>query len=696
MGSARARVATCVVLVLGSFAWLAASPVRAVGPFSFPHRPHLSAAAIAACGTAGGSDADCRTCHDYRKGEREAHLVGCDKCHVDDKHLEKKTSGAYERPAFQHKEHLFEKDGSVKKDITCFTCHAMRVDYDFIDFSVPSTGLGPKGLGGNGGGAHGEKTCADCHAAHEPTGGLVKQDDVTGDGKACALCHLNEKSILPLKYRGDPRPAASKSFVHSDHGGRAGECVTCHAGIKTSLTIWDYDPTKGTAEQCATCHVGKEGPLVKPADEPPSPLKNVDFENFPHVKHYGEFSGMKCATCHYPETDEQGRRVFPGRVASSEPVGRSALVNFKACDACHGHDAWKPDKKSWHVEGHGVGAWACFKCHEGVVDANKKLAMATAKVTRPALGESNITAHAHPGITSGGARLADATQKVGDAQKACADCHVGDIVALTSRLVRRNFAHDPHLPTNPTNADCEQCHATCASARRSEDLTRFDSRVVRADAKTRGCVDCHVGASAADLGLGAMISGPVPQFDHANHVRSASLVAGEKGIACVECHVPGGKVGYQVPPDVANCTKCHGHAGDEAKIKRTGPMTSKKGDEAVCGNCHGPLRGESSGSIRMPHVEAPARQHLVLAANGVQFHDKSRDCAACHARDGLDAAKYVERITSAKVLKSIHEDAAFADRDFNKPTNKPFADAECSCRKCHRVEPRGYLKALTR
>jgi hypothetical protein len=682
MGHVRVRAAAVVVLALGLAAWLAATPLSAAGPFSFPHRPHLSAAAIAAGGAQGGSDADCRVCHDYRKGEREAHLVGCDKCHVDDKHLEKKTSGAYTPPAFQHKEHLFAKDGSARKDISCFTCHAMRVDYDFIEFSVPSAGLGPKGRGASGGGAHGEKTCADCHAAHEPTGGLVTQDEKTGDGKACAVCHLKETSILPLKYRADPRASASKAFGHADHGDATADCAACHAGIKTSLTICDYDPTKGTAEQCATCHVGKEGPLVAPENEPASPLKNVDFDKFPHAKHSGEFSKMTCATCHYPETDEQGKRVFPGRVASAEPVGRNALVNFKVCDACHGHDGWGPEKKSWHVDGHGVGAWACFKCHEGVQDAKGKLAMATVRTAPRPKQFFRLDIHAHPGVTRRGAALVDATQPIGGAQMQCSDCHIANVAALDSRLVGRTFAHDPHIPVSPTVANCLACHKDADLARRSED--------VRGVAAANGCIRCHVGMErASDMPKeDASPARTVAQFDHANHVRSASLVAGEKGIACVECHVPGGEFGYQVPADVANCTKCHAHEGDAAKVARTGKKTSTPADAAKCGECHGPPRGEASGSIRMPRNEVPPRQHLALAPNGVQFHDKTGDCAACHARDGLDAKPYEERIKSAKVLLSIHEDPAFAGRPFNDPKGK--------CDECHRVEPRGYLKALKR
>src|SRR5262245_60951659 len=220
-----------------------ASTSRGAGPFSFPHRPHLSAATIAAGG--GGGDADCRVCHDYSKGEREPHLAGCEKCHVDGDHLEvKRAAAAPARPAFQHKEHLFDANGAARKDVTCLTCHAPMADGDWIEYSVPTAGLGPRGTASRGGGASGEKTCADCHAAHEPAGGLVKQDERTGDGKACASCHLKDASILPLKYAPGPRTPGERPFSHADHGGAAAECAACHDAIVKSKTIWDNDPSK--------------------------------------------------------------------------------------------------------------------------------------------------------------------------------------------------------------------------------------------------------------------------------------------------------------------------------------------------------------------------------------------------------------------------------------------------------------------
>jgi hypothetical protein len=401
---------------------------------------------------------------------------------------------------------------------------------------------------------------------------------------------------------------------------------------------------------------------------------------------------MNCKTCHYPEADEQGKRVFPQRAASVEPVGRAQLVNFKTCDACHGHEAWAPSKPSWHVEGHGVGAWACFKCHDGTADAQGKLKIGTAASSRESIRATRIASHAHPGVAARGAPLADPTQQVDGKPRACSECHLGDLALLTSRLVDKPFSHAPHVSAKSTSDDCLACHVTSATSRRSEDLRRFEAHLGDAPAPTgaaaaaRGCLDCHAGANAADLGIERAAEARVVQFDHAGHVRAASLVPGEKGIGCTECHVVGGDRGCTTPADVLACTKCHAHEGDAAKVARTGPKTSV-GDATKCLFCHEQVRGDANGAVGAPPRETIERQHLALTP-GVQKHDKTGDCAACHVRDGAASTPYEERIRSAKVQLSIHEDPAFADRPFNDPKG--------NCAICHRNEPRGYLRSLSK
>ena len=698
--------------VAAAAAWLVPGvPSQGAGPFSFPHQPHVSdtlieaglrAASAAASGRpqrgGGGTvDSECRVCHDFAKGP-EAHLSGCATCHIGDQYLqvEQTAAPATTRSVFPHAAHL------ESGELTCFSCHRTQVEEDWVEFSVPPPSLGPRGVDGRPGGPLAEETCADCHAEHEP-GGAVKQDDVTGDGKQCSDCHMGAKQILPIVYRYDRPTTSVRPFRHEDHGGATGTCDACHGDIRASRTIWDYDPTLATTEKCVGCHVSDAAgtPLIgiaTPVRE--SKLPYVDFSNFPHAAHLAAPKGeiavsgkvtAECRTCHYPETDAEASKLFPARPASGEPVGRAQLVDYRACEPCH---------QAWKCENHGVGAWACFKCHTGLPDSEGKLPIASAEVSRDEVTSVRFTTVHHPGITSRGAPVKEMTGGGDASKKVCSDCHVGDLEELQSRLQGKDFAHAPHVSGDAANAECLVCHPTAATTSWSEDLQRFEARVggsgsvVGAAAGAKGCLECHVGASPDELGL-AKKDRMVPQFDHKAHVSSGSYHAIVSGIACTECHIAGGDVGYQVPQDVADCTKCHSHDPKATvKFERTGPATSE-GEAKLCLYCHDEVRKDGEN----PPRETRTRAHLDLLP-GTQYHDKGGACAACHERDGLDGMRsdYRERITTARVKGSIHDDQSQRDAWFNDPRIKDAGvDPQGrTCMSCHRREPQGYLRSLVR
>ncbi|MCG3136154.1 MAG: hypothetical protein HMLKMBBP_03994 [Planctomycetes bacterium] len=634
----------------------------------FPHGPHLSQGAVDAA-LSGGSDRECRTCHDYAKGP-DAHLAGCEQCHIGEKHLA--TTVAPRRPGakpFTHAEHL--RDPKT----TCFSCHKPVKERDWIAFSMPAAGLSRRGPSG-------EASCADCHRTHEPSGGKVRQDDVTGDGRTCSTCHQGAAAIVP-----SPPSATRGPFRHADHGGAQGACESCHAGIAASATIWDHDPVAGTAAACADCHRDAAGKPLAGVGDPPVVTQPafVQFSNFPHGKHLAPKTGKietsaavgdACRTCHYPEQAKDGAgKAFASRATSAEPVGRASLVDYDTCLPCH---------EAWKVAGHGVGAWSCFKCHGGATGADGSLAMATSRVTRESMpGGFRAAAHAHPVVTSSGARIEGAA----DGTKPCSDCHKADVPALAARSAGKPFAHAPHLPADPKPADCLVCHSTAAESQWSAFMRRFDAHlggVLSADAEARGaraCLDCHVGAKPEDLGIDRATR-DVPEFDHRSHVVGA-VWKGGKGIACTECHAPGGPHGYGTAPDALTCVRCHSHDEAQAdKYARTGKKTREAGDAAKCAACH-----DEPGAAR---AAIPPRTHLSLLP-GVQHHDMSGACADCHARDGAAQVPYQVRMPKAKLGVSVHDDPALAGQWFNDPSGGP-----ASCRKCHVNEPRGYLRALER
>lgn len=676
---------------------------------AFPHRPHLSAETLAAAlreglaadrgearpGGGGVVDKDCRACHDYAAHGPEHHVQrenSCDECHIGEEHLtiqyapERRT----ERPVFPHAAHL--NDPSI----TCFTCHRVGTTADFVEFSMPADGLGVRGVGGRPGGEFGDSTCADCHAEHEAEKGkrnigLVAQDEITGDGRECADCHLSATSILPQAHRagGGAAGAERRPFLHADHGGSSSDCESCHQKVADSASIWDYDPVADTSAACQECHVDASGNTLAVAGETVV-MPKVSFSMFPHDQHVNvdgsvetTFEGTPtCADCHYE--DKYRSELVPG--PSEEPVSRAELIDYADCVDCH--DTWRTDP---HPPG------ACFKCHDmgKPLEADGMQPMAFAEVHRDVLGEAKFTQHHHPGITAEGMRRNPEFDGAEPNGQDCKDCHLGDIETLDSKLTGKRFDHDPHVPANAKSSDCLICHTTVVTAKRSSDLARFEPHLagrpvpVGAGALAKACVECHVGAKPEDLGL-STVTETVPEFDHAAHIEGFDWKGG-RGISCAECHQPGGETGYQTPADVLDCTSCHSHDADQPeKLARTGPIGGTEG-EGTCNDCHATI-DEFGQDLSMPDEAGRTRRKLVLS-DGLQHHDKSGACAECHYRDASPDGRtwtYEPRIKTTDITGvSVHD----RDRDawYNDPSIRG-GPADRSCRTCHYNEPDAFLR----
>jgi predicted CXXCH cytochrome family protein len=683
---------------------------RAAGPYAFPHRPHLRPETVRAAletppgepedgAKKGGTvDAECLVCHDFKKGD-EAHFEGCNECHISDRNLTVAKTGAApaDRRAFPHREHLEDKS------LTCFACHRPLVENDWVEFSVPPPGLGTPATAA-GTPADGP-ACAACHAAHDPSGKEVPQFAKTGDGRGCRECHFGAASILPFAYRPGAAPAGravSRPFTHEDHGGAASKCEECHQEVRTKAILGDYDAAKSTAKACASCHVADaRGTPLAGVSDPPRTSKPAyrAVEGFSHPAHMEGKGKIRvavkvagCETCHYPEADPAAPAALKALQKGKEPADRAALVSYGACVVCH--DDWK-------VADHGLGRWACFKCHTAKEDRPGHLPMAMAVLERPSVEGLKPVVHPHPGITTAGPPLGAAAKD--PSGKDCRECHIGRIPGIPSRLAGKGFLHGPHLPAKPTNADCLRCHPAARSAGWSEDLGSFEPKV---------CLECHTGATEAEIGI-ARARRTVPQFDHAAHVAPGPTESGFKGYACTECHDARGETGYAVMADAASCVQCHSH--DAAKFpekeKRTGPKLQEGGEAARCLPCHQPpgSAADSPFAGTVPAYRPATRVHLDLAA-GKQWHDlgtatgdRTGGCNACHDRDPLKGkpAKYVQRITEARVQTSVHRDDAHKGKWFNDPgleKKDGSGDPEGkkrTCLTCHREEPRGFIRELT-
>ena len=697
-------LAAATACALGAAAVVPALPAQERRLYAFPHRPHLSPAVVAAAleaaakpvtwkpgAAAAPKDAECLVCHDYSKGDAaEPHLDACFQCHSDpvskDKFIDFKVrAGERKGTPFPHEAHL------AAEGVTCATCHAAVTSADFVEFTMPVAGLGEPGRDGLPGGPAREHVCADCHLAHGPgPGSIVKQDDRTGDGKDCKACHLDAPVILPQRFRPDEpvSPAAGpRPFLHADHivkGNESASCDSCHAPIRKSESVWDYDPGKGTADACAKCHIaGKEqAPLAKDLGRKDA-IPFVTFSYFSHAAHLqpaGKYPNAvavtaSCDTCHNPARDARAPAALRAMDKSPEPLGRADLLRFEACNACH--------SKDWAVENHGSGAWSCFKCHDGGgADGKIGPAPAHASVERVGAPAVKFRAHHHPGVTSKGAALADPREAAG---KECKDCHKGRIEEIPSGLSGKPFLHGPHLAPEPTDASCLECHPGVRAASWSEDLELFAGA---------SCAACHAGPAEGGPG-GAAKKRTVPQFDHRSHVEPGPEGSGFKGIRCAECHDLTGASAAPVPKDVGDCSRCHSHDPAKAELfKRTGPKSIGEAETTKCLPCHlekGLDQARDLWGGKLPNAGDASskrqRGRLDLAA-GTQWHDLGGGCASCHDREtpGVLARPYEPRVEEAKVTR-LHRSTP-ADRWFNAKFWSEEKDAAGhSCADCHRYKP---------
>jgi hypothetical protein len=331
------------------------------------------------------------------------------------------------------------------------------------------------------------------------------------------------------------------------------------------------------------------------------------------------------------------------------------------------------------------------------------LPMAQAAVKRETLAKGVEFAEMHhPGIAAKGAALTDRTQPSANGVRECSDCHKGDVETLPARVRGKPFTHASHLTGDVAKDDamCASCHSSSLVSAFSRTLRRFDPHLdppasaAGAAGSATGCLTCHVGAKAEDLGL-QVTNRIVPEFTHKGHVTRKP----EKdfpGLRCSECHAATAEApGFTTAKDVLDCTKCHTHGNgadkDPVKIKRTGPVTPPKEAAKFCVACH-----EEVQSAPPPEGKTERRQ-MTLIPGAKQHHDEGGACAVCHAREGLPYA-YKQRLTKAEVKLSIHTDPALSGAWYNNAA-LPMSSADPqakSCMSCHRKEPGKYLRGLSK
>lgn len=442
-------------------------------------------------------------------------------------------------------------------------------------------------------------------------------------------------NTTPLPVGGD--------FDHHDHAELS--CVTCHGNIPGAGIDGTGTGTIPLAD-CGRCHlIDARGTPARAAPGPklaPRPLWSLGA--FAHADHYrflqpggqrkpgvateaayellARAGAASCTVCHTQDPAGIGtaERDFPFATGKSRH-------QYLDCIVCHDVPGWRtgetpslPLHDSVDGKVDGRSGWnECARCHDfGAADfAASRPRVDVARQTERVF---QFTTHTHPDITTPGIARSGRPEL-----QDCRTCHRARVPELPSRIERRPFRHDTHLPAQPSAQDCQQCHPTAANAADAAALGGADGRTY----SLQSCAQCHWGGPVQEIDLPAVAPRrAVVAFPHGPHLAA--------GAACADCHepAPGGR-DYATKPQALDCTQCHDH-------KAGGPKTERLFDDEVksCVHCH-----HDAGTARSRTLVIPARRGTPAAAADPryqrsqtafagfadsQFHPLGKACTECH------------------------------------------------------------------
>jgi predicted CxxxxCH...CXXCH cytochrome family protein len=594
------------------------APFRADAEMPFLHRMHLGPDFDH---PQRGSNNDCTRCHVFQGGDAADYQLdpkSCDTCHLPGHignsalrqellRLEQREPGRTSGPFFDHT-----TSGHSRK--RCLHCHpAVQSVVTIGDRQVPEIEFEVgKSL----------SSCAsmECHSDHNQSASRPLVSEwlkTTGDGKECSQCHISDKIPLP----GD-RPAAGK-FRHKDHlrpdetldPDDPSQCQRCHQKVTEVEYVQadNYQEMFFEAEGCGECHqtLGSEGlrPMALAAPQPEE--KRRAHANFNHELHWRDTGVKRKGSCL-----ASGCHQFN---SAQEPE----VPGYNGCVVCH---------MTSRVENHGSGA-LCSECHAGVFPRDGEEAlMRTEPVRRHRDSNFHLLSMHHPEITSLGKDLG--------AVDRCDSCHRAKLPALI-RTRGRRFEHPSHLPGNPDQEDCLQCHMDIRSSEDSRTAAAFSVAAHQGDSS---CAKCHQGS---EIQLSDPIPTEVPYFSHKDHLEApprSQAEGGLRALRCGDCHTA--SAGDYTIPGPESCKSCHGHQ-DPAKAAITGGKDALV-DRDKCQQCHQALPSADADFDPQHQFVVDdrilQRTHAMLSGEP-QFHDQSGDCAHCHGHEGKSLAPLFSRVT---------------------------------------------------
>jgi hypothetical protein len=419
-------------------------------------------------------------------------------------------------------------------------------------------------------------------------------------------------------------------------------CTVCHANIPQANAR-----QTGTGniplDKCGSCHKTDRAPVRAAPGVKPQQRRLHSIGTFAHADHYaflvpgaqkkrgvcGEEAYARiekgCDACHKSDARAFGRpdADFPFR-------GGFSKDRYVDCQECHDAAGWQTGETPaapLHAST-GRSGWArCASCHVfGKPDMAKVRVMV--EVERLAGRTFVFPANVHPDITSSG--ITRSEQRGRAAVQECKECHRARVPALDTRLQKKVFRHDTHLPAAPEQKDCASCHPSATTAVKTADLAGSDRRTYTLS----GCTKCHWGDAVAEeraTGETEQLTAPKKtcvEFPHGPHVGKANL-------SCLQCHAAAADGrDIETSEGALLCNKCHDHKeGQPGEPKYEGLFN---GGALSCARCHHETTAADAAPVAvvpLPGSATDARyvvEQTTFAFADAQFHPLGVGCTECH------------------------------------------------------------------
>ena len=552
----------------------------------------------------------------------------------------------------------------------CQTCHTPQgfdiipfVDHQEVFGSCSECHNGVQAIGKSAFHTPTEAECDDCHnttsfVTREPDGSF-DQSNIT---RACVGCHNGTVATGKTPSTTDTPPGT--------HPDTDVECGFCHTIVSFKDAYPDHTgpAVVGAGITCDSCHKA-DGSGSALGQSVGHPLTNVD-----------------CDVCHRISTFKMPGGVFNHSLLDA---------TLQSCESCHNASTSINAIAATDTQTHRDTISDCGLCHNTE-------SFADAIIDHTGIVDNCATSGCHTGLPgeASGKPFSTPFYAHMDTSEDCSVCHtpgtfrtgifdhagpsfVGSCDSCHNNVISVGKLPN-HIPTNPENQDCADCHNTIDFADVTFDHTGID---------INNCASCHDGAISTGKSLNHLPTSLDCSSCHDinNFVSFAGITFNHLGIDannCASCHNTGIATPKKVNhiPALTECSVCHSDTNTGGFASTTFLATVHPDINSGCEGCHtsrfiaNPLAVKAANHLPTLQDCDVCHTNNIFIPSIFNHSGITGNCTSCHDGNNVTAGARGTTAdhptTNGQDCGTCHNTNSFADATFDH-TGRVNNCAEC-------------------